>query len=176
MQDTLTFHPAVAGCLASVERCLAFLDHLSQDLYTTPTTHNSPIGSHMRHCVDHFLCFFKGWDARLVDYDARDRDPRLEGDLAYCRAALESIHSRVAALDAIDMQEALCIQTAPAPGVDPRPVRTCLERELLFLSSHTIHHIAIMKLIAEQVGAVVPEDIGVAYSTASHRARLARGA
>lgn len=173
MQETLTSHPAVAGCLASVERCLAFLDHLTQDLYVKPAAHNSPIGSHMRHCVDHFLCFFKGWEERLVDYDARDRDQRLETDLAHCRSVLESIHFKVADLDSLDPRTTLRIQTAPAPGVAPSPVPSCLERELLFLSSHTIHHIAIMKLIAEQIGIAIPEDIGVAYSTASYRARLA---
>jgi hypothetical protein len=60
-----------------------------------------------------------------------------------------------------------------APGQEGGMVRTNVERELLFLSSHTIHHIAIMSLLAERVGMTVPADLGVAFSTASYEERSA---
>jgi len=173
MADLATQHPAITGCLAACEQCLALIDHLSPDQYRQATQQNHPIGDHMRHCVDHFLCFFRGMDAGLIDYDARERDPRLESDSEYCREVLTEMHRRLRALDALDPRTQLLIQTAPAPGASPSPVPSCLERELLFLSSHTIHHIAIMMLLAARIGVELPSDFGVAYSTAAYRSQLA---
>ncbi|AFP29100.1 hypothetical protein MRBBS_0162 [Marinobacter sp. BSs20148] len=44
-------------------------------------------------------------------------------------------------------------------------VKTSVERELVFLASHTIHHTAIIGMLAEQAGVKVSSDFGVHPST-----------
>jgi hypothetical protein len=47
-----------------------------------------------------------------------------------------------------------------------------LERELVFLSGHAIHHIAIMALSAAAAGVTLPAELAVAFSTEAHRESL----
>ena len=60
-------------------------------------------------------------------------------------------------------------QTAAA-GAEPVTVESNLERELVFLSGHTIHHIAIMALVIRERGVRIPEGLDMAFSTAAHLA------
>ena len=60
-----------------------------------------------------------------------------------------------------------------APGGQSGRVDTNMERELAFLSSHTIHHLAIMSLLAEARGVEIPPGLGVAFSTATFMQRHA---
>jgi hypothetical protein len=60
------------------------------------------------------------------------------------------------------------IQSA-APGRPPASSPSRLERELVFLSGHTIHHIAIMVIAARAAGVEIPLHLAVAYSTQAHR-------
>ena len=60
-----------------------------------------------------------------------------------------------------------------APGRPPSSSPSRLERELVFLSGHTIHHIAIMVLAARAAGVEIPSPLAVAFSTEAHRTSLA---
>jgi hypothetical protein len=106
-----------------------------------------------------------------VDYDARDRDERLELDPGYFLATLDGIVEQLRSFDAGD--GSLAVYQAVAPGGRSRTAATTVERELMFLSSHTIHHIAIMLLIAERAGVEVPGGLGIAFSTESYMKRAA---
>jgi len=123
----------------------------------------------MRHCLDHFDAFVLGIPSGVVDYDDRDRDPRLEQDLDFALAKLEDLRHALGLLCSSDMAVPLVVQQVPAPGAEKVRVPSCVERELLFLMSHTIHHLALMKLLAEMQGATLPTDLGVAYSTIAHQ-------
>ena len=52
---------------------------------------------------------------------------------------------------------------------------TSVARELVFLASHTIHHMAIIGMLAEQAGVKVSADFGVHPSTLRYLQRQASG-
>ena len=160
-------HPvdAVQGCLEACRRCEAVVTAvLEQDPAAFPA-----VGPHLRHCVDHFRLLLDGWTLGFVDYDARPRDLRLERDPVAVREALSSIASALRALAAADLPRELSVSQSVASGRPPRVSPSCLERELAFLSGHTIHHIAMMVLSGREAGLKIPEGLAVAYSTEAHR-------
>lgn len=155
--------PELEGCFVACDRCELLLDALDGRTYVE-------IGAHLRHCIDHFRCLLRGVAAGAVDYDARDRDPSLERDPARARRALEQVRSELESLDAEALTRPLTVRQSAAPGRDPVASRSTLGRELVFLSSHTIHHLEAMLLRAAARGAELPAGLSLAFSTESYRA------
>jgi hypothetical protein len=60
----------------------SLLDSLSDKDYTRklPAVFSSTVGGHYRHCLDHFQSLLQGLDAGEINYDHRDRNPRIEND------------------------------------------------------------------------------------------------
>jgi hypothetical protein len=159
----------VTGCLEACRRCEAVVEAvIDQD----PTAF-SAVGPHLRHCVDHFHLLLDGWRTGSVNYDARPRDPRLERDPAAVGHALDGIAGSLAAIRGDDLERSLTVIQSAAPGRPPLASPTRLDRELAFLSGHTIHHIAIMVLAAKAAGVEIPSKLAVAYSTERDREPLA---
>jgi hypothetical protein len=160
---------AIHGCLDVCRQCRALVEAIGAEGYAWGPAGSSTIGAHMRHCLDHFSAFLAGVPSGLVDYDARERSAALERDAAEFLAAISAIEHGMESMRALDPAMPLRIVQLHAPGAEPRAVPSCLERELVFLASHTIHHLALMKLLAQAGGFAVPAHVGVAYSTLAHQ-------
>lgn len=159
---------AVDGCVEACHRCEAVvLSILEQDPAAYPA-----VGPHLRHCLEHFRLFLDGWNAGDVDYDTRRRDERTERDPGVARTMLREIMADLAAIEEEDLGRELRVTQSVAPGRPPLASLSRVERELAFLSSHTIHHIAIMILAGRAAGVEIPDALAVAYATDAHRARL----
>lgn len=164
---------AISGCLDALSQCRRLVSSLSEDDYAARVGGHSSIGAHMRHCLDHFVCMLRGLDETgEVDYDSRDRSPEIETRLAAFETVMTEIESRLRSLKPGDVSRPLRVTQIPAPNAAPITVGTTVERELLFLSSHCIHHLALMRLLAEMRGAGSPPDVGVAFSTIAYREGL----
>ena len=50
--------------------------------YSRPllSLNNSTIGQHVRHTLEFFICMMEGIEKGVVNYDSRQRDPRIETD------------------------------------------------------------------------------------------------
>jgi hypothetical protein len=161
---------AVDGCVEACRRCDAVvLSILEQDAAAY-----AAVGPHLRHCLDHFQLFLEGWGAGGVDYDARPRDPRTERDPGVARGILRDIITGLAAIGEEDLGRELNVTQSVAPGRPPLVSGSRVGRELAFLSSHTIHHIAIMVLAARTAGVEIPANLAVAYATDAHRVSLVK--
>jgi hypothetical protein len=161
---------AIEGCITALRRCEAVLDALEPGHYSMAPEGHGSVGAQVRHCIDHFSCFLHGVDSGVVDYDARERDVNLETDKALARSAITSIMESVIAMSATPLDTAITVKLIAAADGPPISAASTLERELVFLSSHTIHHVAIMCLVAERVGARVSPEVGLAFSTEAYRA------
>ena len=160
---------AVAGCLDACRRLESVMDAvLLEDRAVFPL-----VGPHLRHCVDHFKLFLDGWRSGSVDYDDRYRDLELERNPEAARRALSAIAGSLAGIRIVDFSNALAVTQSAAPGRPPLSSPSRVERELVFLSGHAIHHVAIMLLIARAAGVAIPASLGVAYSTEAHLESLA---
>src|SRR5438552_1688955 len=58
-----------------------------------PVAFNACIGGHFRHCLDHFTSLLRSIGNDYVDYDHRDRDPRIETQPEFARALTEEIRT-----------------------------------------------------------------------------------
>lgn len=156
---------AIAGCLDSCAQARALVDALTPAQYVHAEQGQSSIGAHMRHCMDHFLCFLRGLDAGEINYDARDRDEALENDREVFQRVVSDVCEALSALDGANLSRPLVMRQIPAPGFEPVFATSTIDRELLFLMSHCIHHVAIAKVLARAWGITMPANLGVAYST-----------
>ncbi len=157
--------------LRLLEQGLDLLGDLDDDQYAqrVPAL-NSSIRGHVRHCVDFFDRFLEGVGAGRVDYDRRQRDERVEQERAAACAALERVGAELGAVDLSAAPQTLRIRLDG--GDDPVWTRSSVERELVALTSHTIHHYALIAVALRGCGRAVPEGFGVAPSTLRHWARL----
>jgi hypothetical protein len=126
------------------------------------------IGPHLRHCVDHMQCLLRGLESGVVDYDAREREEILEIDASRMRQRLARLADELREIDPAGLRRPLRVRMTAALGSPPETVESNLEREIVFLSGHNIHHIAIMALLVREHGVAVPEGLDMAFSTAEY--------
>jgi hypothetical protein len=150
------------------------LRSISDEAYTT-TAHEyfgSGIGRHVRHILDHYTCFLEG--EGTVDYDARNRDERLEIDRSHALRTLDSIVER---LESSGDGGNVRLVIHCNEGIEGSEASTGSEssvlRELQYPASHTVHHYAIIGFILKILGHAIPENFGVAPSTIAHEKRKA---
>jgi uncharacterized damage-inducible protein DinB len=153
-----------------LEQLLQFLSGLTDAQYRHVEARltTASIGQHVRHVVDHYRLFLAGLPAGLVDYDDRERETPVER---------ERIAALRAARAAVDGLRALPRDIASRPlhvrqqgSYEPGRFDGCAsraDRELLFLQSHTVHHQALIALLARAQGLSVPTLFGIAPSTAA---------
>ena len=154
------------GCLEACRRC----EHLVRQVIdaTGDVFLFEEIGPHLAHCLDHFRSLLTGLHTGRIDYDAREVDSGLQTDPDLFLAALIRITAELAGLEGISTTQAVEVIQAAAPNRPPASAGSTLERELLFLSSHTIHHMALVIEVATSRGIKVRSDLGVAFSPLAH--------
>lgn len=128
----------------------------------------SGAGRHMRHILDHYLSFLDARDGR-INYDARQRDSRLERDRAYAIAAARQLIERLQEfgddLQNVDAAVQVNSNQGDHRGEGAAWSSSTRQRELQFLLSHTVHHYALIALTLRIQGVEPPERFGVAPST-----------
>lgn len=127
---------------------------------------SSTIGQHVRHCVEHYEEFLTALaEGRILDYEKRPRDLRLETDTGEALQRLAAVRNSLS--DLSDAGHGLEVRDTGT--ATPAPSSTA--REMQYLLSHTVHHFALIAVIAGLGGTSVPDDFGVAPSTLKHRNR-----
>lgn len=128
---------------------------------------------HVRHIIEYYRAFLRRPDdgGRLVDYDARPRDLSIEATRAAALAALEDLIVMLAAFPRENLAAPIATRDTERGSVcDYLGTSTC-GRELLFLLSHTVHHLSIVALMLRVQGLDVPQTLGVAPSTLAYQER-----
>lgn len=148
---------------------LGLLEKLEPELYgrsPEPLT-RSPVGAHFRHVLDCCEVFLDGTAAGRVDYDRRARDGRTEVEPVFAAHRLQALVRRLAGLSRRDMRETLEVRSDVAADIGPEEGwrRSTIERELLYVFSHTVHHYALIAMILRHFDVEPGEDFGVAPST-----------
>lgn len=122
-------------------------------------------GAHVRHLLDFVGCLLSGLDAQRIDYTARKRRGQIETDRERGRQAIEQAIERLEQIRHLEGR--LPVDVRPEPDQDW--TRSSLARELQFVSTHVLHHHALMRLTLAQRGVETPPDFGIAPSTLRHR-------
>jgi uncharacterized damage-inducible protein DinB len=123
------------------------------------------IGGHVRHCLDHVSALIEGVASGHVNYDARRRGTAVETSQ---EAAVAEIARLAGDLDAISShvlhRPVQLLSALDTSGVHIA-AHTSVARELAFVVSHTIHHLAVIALLLREQGIDVPPRFGYAPST-----------
>jgi len=129
------------------------------------------VACHLRHILEFYECFLDGLEWSHVDYDARRRDASIERSRAAAIQRIESIIERLRTAPQLRGDSVIWVRMedmdADGPG-DPFTTSS-VSRELQVLSSHTIHHFALIGMTLRAHGVVLDEDFGVAPSTLRYR-------
>jgi uncharacterized damage-inducible protein DinB len=127
----------------------------------------SGIGAHLRHNLDHYRCFLDGLGTWKIDYDARERDERIETDRDYASRQLHEIIRELDKIFEADTEMPVLVKM-DSDGETELPAqwrRSTVGRELQFLVSHTVHHYALIAVLLRLHGLEPSEDFGCAPST-----------
>ena len=156
--------------LALLDQAEAAIRALSDHYRTPPSPDQSPVGAHVRHVIDHYSSFFLGIESGKVDYYTRERDPRLEADPDAAVEALRTVKERLSrSSDLLGRPLAVDTGGPEHEGGEARWAPSSVQREMAFVLSHTLHHMAIIRMAAHQLGVELHGDLGVAHSTLAHK-------
>ena len=131
----------------------------------------SSVGAHVRHCLDHFYALLQAFEDGNVDYEKRERGTKLETNKHLAVRAVQELRERFGDLkiNKGDGRMPVCLSVAlEAPmnkNFSVTWVNTTLERELHFVTSHTVHHLALVKVMCAMQGETLGSDVGLAAGT-----------
>lgn len=142
-------------------------------VHTQAPAYTSCIGDHYRHCLEHYISFLDGLEAlsspSQVDYDARKRDKRIATQRDYAIEITNNIITRMGRL----VCEGEVIQVKIDCRLDGEEgavwAGSTPERDLQYLQAHTIHHYALIAMIARLQGVEPGEQFGMAPSTLTYK-------
>ncbi|MGH8596949.1 MAG: DinB family protein [Gammaproteobacteria bacterium] len=150
----------------------SLLRQIDNEKYTRklPAAFNSAIGGHYRHCLDHFQSLLHGLDADEVNYDHRDRDPRIENDREFALLETQRILRACQSIPAPFLDCSVNVRSQVNYAIDQAPlIGSTVGRELMYAVAHTIHHYALIAVMCGLVDVPVPEGFGVAPSTLKYQ-------
>jgi uncharacterized damage-inducible protein DinB len=161
---------AILPLVAVLGQLSELVGAMSDEQYTMKPDEimSSSVGSHVRHCLDHIEAILRGFETGMIDYDTRDRGTPVET----CRtAAIEALGrqaQRLLRFPACSEHHPLQLKVTLTNSGPAVTVATSVGRELAFVLSHTIHHNALMAVIAKALGTPVPHRFGYAPSTIAY--------
>jgi hypothetical protein len=154
---------------------LALLFELRDQAYchVASAPFNASVGQHYRHVLEHFQSLIRGISPREINYDARERNPRLQAEVSYASIATCDVLCALKRYSEQTLALPCKVITSVGYGVsNPSTFASNVSRELAYCIGHAIHHYAIVRLISHEVGVTVPAEFGVAPSTVIHRASI----
>lgn len=151
-----------------IEQAISLLESMDDARYSAPAplALGSPVGAHLRHCIDHYDSFLAGVASGRIDYDARQREPLIERSRTTALARLRTLSEALSELsNREDTPLGVKMDCGGAESEDAWWTDSSIRRELQFLISHTVHHYAIIKMTLIAGGMQVGADFGLAPST-----------
>ena len=165
------------GCDLLISTSLHILDQLAvavgdmtQDQYADSLEEGaSSVGAHARHVIEFYQALFSilhANDKAELCYDQRPRNLLLETskDAALQEISKIKVHLSAVPTDNLDIN----LRSIVDPDAPMLSIRTTLQRELFYLLDHTVHHMALIKMIAANHGFMCDQNFGLAQSTKAY--------
>lgn len=156
----------IADSVALLEQAISLVARLDDNIFAaiTPISPRGSIAGHLRHTLNFYQSFIRGWENGLVDYNIRNRDVRFEQDRLYAVSCIEDAIHLLKGLCHLEAQEHLLVRVED----DVAWSRSSVLRELDVLKSHTIHHYSLIAMLLRLHEIDPGEEFGVAPSTLRH--------
>ena len=143
-----------------------------------PSAFNASIGSHFRHCLDHFETLLAGLDTEnaenaenegLLDYDARRRDPLVESDCTIALGRTQQFREACALLSPAVFEKEVRVRCMVSCNDAASPtVCSTFGREAMYTVVHAIHHFALINIMCDILSVRTPKNFGIAPSTIAY--------
>jgi len=129
----------------------------------------SSSGAHIRHIIDHYLAIISGIEQGCIDYDIRSRNSDIESSPIIAIQKIVEISNWLKSLTDEKLAKNITLSTEVSVSEQKiSKVSTTLARELVFASSHAVHHYAMIAQIAFAQHVSLPISFGLAPATASY--------
>lgn len=161
----------IRGSLEVIEQGEQFLQTVTSLSYQKVLTpyFTSSSGEHMRHILDHFMSLMLGHESGLVDYDLRNRKSNIESDHKHALLQLQAIKKWILSLDDNTLKNNINIKTEVSVHKKHSVlVASNFARELIFVTSHAVHHFSIISIAMQLQDLSIDECFGIAPATATH--------
>ena len=153
-------------CLANIKLLGTLMETISglddTQFNWEPASQLSSTGKHIRHIIDHYQCFLK--NDGVINYDDRSREVEIEKRSSLAQSAIHNVIRQLSQINTSRASSTYVVISA-TPEDKPSPVQSSLVRELLFLQSHTIHHMAVIQMTLGMLGVELDEAYSHAPST-----------
>lgn len=166
--DCCAVRQMASGLLSGVADVVAEFD---QAQFCTPSEQlkGGTFGKHLRHVTDHYAAILAGLDGdEPLEYDQRRRDVPEESDPKVAASIARDLASNIDGLSPDALHSETTIRVMLNGEGDEAVLSTTAARELFFASHHAIHHFAMMRAIASELGIELGDDFGKAPSTVNH--------
>jgi uncharacterized damage-inducible protein DinB len=161
----------VTSLLETVTQAKNFLFSVSSDSYQQVLTPHlsSSAGAHMRHILDHYLALIDGVADGIVNYNKRHRHSDVESCPTAAIASWDKVEQWLQQLTSscVDTPLSVVCETSVNETKNTQ-TSSSLGRELVFVSSHAIHHFSLLSVIRSLQGQATDTHFGVAPSTATY--------
>src|SRR6516225_6306217 len=173
MQATTIFPSRASALIATnvrwLRQALRLLELLNDEVYSATAPGFAPhrAGAHLRHVLEFYQCFLDGLESSRIDYDSRRRDESIERSRHTAAIAIRSIIHVLDTRAALHEERIVWVRMEDAESNDVSDsfMESSLSRELQVLSSHTVHHFALIAVTLRAHGVQMDPDFGMAPST-----------
>jgi hypothetical protein len=148
-------------------RLRALLERVPDAIYVSrpaPALSGS-IGEHVRHCLDHVAVLVAAHDGGPVCYDRRLRFTTEETSRGAAIARIDALIEDLLETGEDRLWRPVVVESLLHADGLPVTADSSLGRELAFVVHHTIHHFAVIALLLDRQGLVVPPRFAHAPST-----------
>jgi hypothetical protein len=129
----------------------------------------------LRHVLEFYQCFVEGLESSHIDYDSRRRDEAIERSRDAACSAIRSVIRILETSRGLREERIIWVRMEDAESTAVRDsfMESSVSRELQVLSSHTVHHFALIAVTLRAHGIYMDPDFGMAPSTLRHLASQA---
>jgi uncharacterized damage-inducible protein DinB len=127
------------------------------------------IGKHIRHVIDHYLALEQGLVDGLVDYNQRHRNSNIEASPSVALDSLNAIINWLENITSEQLENSVTVRSEVSISQTLNiQCHSTLAREILFVSSHAIHHFSLISVARSLQGYEVSQYFGYAPATISY--------
>jgi len=146
------------------------IERIDDDSYAAPAPGRSSggIGGHVRHCLDHVSALLSATRSRLCTYDRRARGTDVERCRLSALRRIADLEAEVAGLAHDILDVPIAVETQSDTQGTIVITRSTVAREIVFVSSHIVHHNALVAHLLALHGTHMSARFGVAPATPSH--------
>jgi len=159
------------GQLETVQQAKEFLLGLTAENYQVVIKPHfaSSAGTHMRHILDHYLALQDGLNQGLVNYNKRNRYSSSESCPKAALLEWQKVEQWLKEVSQLDADKPLTVECETSINKTQNTLtQSTLARELVFVTSHAIHHFSLLAVINSLLGNKDEVNFGIAPSTASY--------